>query len=73
MDSFNIHLRKPSNDKHLNLNFNGFNEHKKKVIPPSKLKTFINLQYYTLINTKDNQYNTTISLKNKSLKKLINI
>ena len=67
-DSFNMHLRKPSNDKkNLNLNFNGYNEYKKKVIPPSHLKALTNLQYYTLNNTKDNQYNTRISLKNKSL------
>ena len=68
-DSFNLHLRKPSNEKNLNLNLNyiGFHEYKKKVLPASHLKTLTNLQCYTLNNTKDSQYNTRISLKNKSL------
>ena len=69
VDSFNIHLKRPSNEKNVNLNLKGFNEYKKKVIPSSHLKTLTNLQFYNLNNAKekDTQYNTRISLKNKSL------
>ena len=69
-DSNNIQIKKrPSKEKNLHLNLNGYNEYKKKVLPSSHLKTLTNLQFYTLNNAKekDNQYNTRISLKNKSL------
>ena len=67
-DSINLNLKEKSQEKNMNLNLKGYNEYKKKIIPSSHLKTLTNLQYYTLNNKeKDNQYNTRISLKNKSL------
>ena len=71
VDSFNIHKKEKSIDKNnLNINIKGYNEYKKKIIPSSHLKTLTNLQYYNTLNNtkdKDTQYNTRISLKNKSL------
>ena len=66
-DSFNANLKEQSLEKNINKNINGYNEYKKKIIPSSHLKTLTNLQYYTLNNNKDNQHNTRISLRNRSI------
>ena len=67
-DSFEINLQEKSKEKKVNLNFNGYQEYKKKIIPSSHLQALTNLQYYTLNYNKENEnkYKARINLKNKN-------
>ena len=67
-DSFEIKKKKKSKEKKVNLNFNGYQEYKKKIIPSSHLQALTNLQYYTLNYNKENEnkYKARINLKNKN-------